>query len=57
MTRHDVTTEKTTDGAWLVSAIVDGALRHMRYYGYTKVQAVRAFLAEVSPARTEAYKP
>lgn len=57
MTRHDVTTEKTTHGAWLISAIVDGTRRHMRYYGHTKAQAVRAFLAEVSPARTEAYKP
>ena len=42
-----VSTEKTSEGAIAVSAIVDGALRRIRYYGYTKKQAIAAFRVEV----------
>lgn len=45
----DCSAERTHDGAWAVSAIVGGYLRRVRYYGYTKRQAVKAFIAETGP--------
>lgn len=48
LTRADVTAERI-NGGWAASAIVGGYLRRIRYYdGWTKAQAVRAFLAEVN---------
>lgn len=41
------TAMKNYEGAWVVSAVVGGVLRRIRYYNFTKRQAVRAFLVEV----------
>ena len=38
-----VSTEKTAQGAWRVSAIVGGYLVSMQYMGYTKKEAVARF--------------
>jgi hypothetical protein len=38
-----VSTEKTAQGAWRVSAIVGGYLVSMQYMGYTKREAVARF--------------
>ena len=41
-----VSTEKTMQGAWRVSAIVGGYLVSMQYMGYTKREAVEMFKAQ-----------
>ena len=38
-----VSTEKTIQGAWRVSAIVGGYLVQEQYFGYTKREAVARF--------------
>lgn len=38
-----VSTEKTTQGAWRVSAIVGGYLVQEQYFGYTKKEAIAKF--------------
>ena len=41
-----VSTEKTMQGAWRVSAIVGGYLVSKQYMGYTKKEAVSMFKQE-----------
>jgi len=36
---------KNHEGAWIVSALVNGYLVTWRYYGYTKAEAKRLFKA------------
>jgi hypothetical protein len=38
-----MTIERTFQGAWRVSAIVDGYLVTRQFFGYTKKEAVAAF--------------
>lgn len=35
-------------GAWEVAAVVDGYRKFRVYYGYTKREAIRRFVAEVN---------
>lgn len=50
ITSKECTVERSPiDGAMSVSAIVGGHLRRIRYYGYTKRQAVKAFIVETAP--------
>jgi hypothetical protein len=45
----DVTaTKKFPSGAWEVYATVDGHLMTRTYYGYTKREAIRLFVAEAN---------
>jgi hypothetical protein len=46
MTKNDLTIERNSEGAWRVSAVIDGCLETRRYYGYTKATAVYLFLDE-----------
>jgi hypothetical protein len=39
----DVLCEKNYQGAWVVSAIIDGHRIHRTYYGYTKKYAINNF--------------
>lgn len=41
-----MTAEKTLQGAWLISDIIDGHLVRRQYFGYTKKEAIAAFKAE-----------
>jgi hypothetical protein len=38
-----MTIERTFQGAWRISAIVDGYLVTRQFFGYTKKEAVAAF--------------
>jgi len=51
--RADLTIEKTSAGAWLVSALVVGYLVSCQYYGYTKKEAANKFLAEIKRQKAE----
>lgn len=46
----DCSAERTSEGAWAISAIIAGQLRRVRYYGYTKRQAIAKFIVETNPA-------
>jgi len=46
-----VSTEKTMQGAWRVSAIVGGYLVSMQYMGYTKRKAVAMFKEQYKGAK------
>lgn len=41
-----MTIEKTIQGAWKVSAIVNGYLVTKQYFGYTKKEAIALFKEE-----------
>jgi hypothetical protein len=41
-----MTIEKTISGAWLISDISGGRLISRVYFGYSKREAVRAFIRE-----------
>ena len=41
-----MTVEKTTQGAWKVSDIVNGCLVTKQYFGYTKKEAIAIFKQE-----------
>ena len=41
-----MTVEKTTQGAWKVSDIVNGYLVTKQYFGYTKKEAIAIFKQE-----------
>ena len=41
-----MTIEKTFQGAWKVSAIINGYLITRQYFGYTKKQAIVLFKGE-----------
>lgn len=45
-----MTVGRNYEGAWVISAIVDGYLVTRRYYGYTKREAVRLFRRETANA-------
>lgn len=45
---RDVLAERNYEGAWVLSAIVDGYSHCMRYYGYTKREAMRRFLRTIN---------
>lgn len=47
MTRLDISYRRTVQGAWELSAIHNGYLRHRQYFGYTKCEAARLFRAEI----------
>ena len=53
ITRADLTLEKNTAGAWVVSALVVGYLVSCQYYGYTKKEAADKFTAEIKRQKTE----
>jgi len=40
-------TRQWHNGSWVVSAVVDGYLESIAYYGYTKREAVARFRAEI----------
>ena len=40
-------TRQWHNGSWVVSAVVDGYLESISYYGYTKREAVARFRAEM----------
>jgi hypothetical protein len=44
----DITAEKNTRGAWVISAIVGGYWTSRQFYFYTKKEATRLFLDEVN---------
>jgi hypothetical protein len=41
-----MTIEKTIQGAWRISDIIGGHLEVRQYFGYSKSEAIRAFIAE-----------
>jgi hypothetical protein len=41
-----MTIEKTIQGAWRISDIIGGYLAVRQYFGYSKSEAIRAFIAE-----------
>lgn len=41
-----MTAEKTFQGAWRISDIVNGHLFTRQYFGYTKKEAIAAYKAE-----------
>lgn len=43
MIKYSIEIEKTFQGAWRISAIVDGYLVSTQYMGYTKKEAVTLF--------------
>lgn len=43
-----MTIEKTFQGAWRISKIIDGYLVSKQYFGYTKKEAIAEFKAEFS---------
>jgi hypothetical protein len=43
---NDMTIEKTIQGAWRISDIIGGHLEVKQYFGYSKSEAIRAFIAE-----------
>ena len=45
-TNNDMTIEKTIQGAWRISDIIGGYLEVKQYFGYSKSEAIRAFIAE-----------
>lgn len=44
--KSEINTVKNSEGAYVCSAIVNNQYIHIRYYGYTKSQAVKAFQVE-----------
>lgn len=40
----DLTIEKNSAGAWVISAIIDGYLVTKQFYFYTKKEATRQFM-------------
>ncbi len=46
-----LTVDRTSEGAWRVSAIVGGYLITRRYIGYTRREAVAMFRREMADAR------
>jgi hypothetical protein len=43
-----MTIEKTYQGAWRISAIIDGHLVTKQYFGYSKKEAVALFKEETT---------
>jgi hypothetical protein len=43
-----MTIEKTYQGAWRISAIIDGYLVTKQYFGYTKKEALTLFKEETT---------
>jgi hypothetical protein len=41
-----MTIEKTIQGAWRISDIIGGHLEVRQYFGYSKSEAIRAFVTE-----------
>jgi hypothetical protein len=41
-----MTIEKTIQGAWRISDIIGGYLEVRQYLGYSKREAIRAFISE-----------
>jgi hypothetical protein len=48
----EVTIERTIQGAWRISAIVNGYLMTRQYFFYTKGEAIREFKKEVQRGGT-----
>lgn len=46
-----MTIERTFQGAWRVSAMIDGYLVSRQYFGYTKREAVAAFREDTRRAK------
>jgi len=43
MSKYSIEIEKTFQGAWRISAMIDGYLVSRQYMGYTKKEAIAAF--------------
>ncbi len=43
--------ERNYEGAWIISDIVAGYFITRRYYGYTKMEAIRLFKMEMKGQR------
>lgn len=56
ITQAEVTTRKTFQGAWECSAVVDGQHEHFQYFGYTKREAIREFVAMVKDKQKQPKK-
>ena len=52
MTYADIYYRRTFQGAWALSAIVNGYREERQYMGYTKREASRMFHAEMNGAST-----
>jgi len=48
-----MTTERTIQGAWRVSDVIDGQLETRQYFGYTKREAVEAFKVVIADAQSK----
>lgn len=46
MSEYSIQIERTFQGAWLISAMIDGYLVCKQYMGYTKKEAVSMFQQE-----------
>lgn len=46
MSGYSIQIERTFQGAWLISAMIDGYLVSKQYMGYTKKEAVSMFQQE-----------
>lgn len=44
-----MTIDKTSEGAWRISAIIDGYLVTRRYYFYSRKEAIKRFKTEQKP--------
>lgn len=56
ITARDVTADRIThNGAWFLSALVDGYFERCTYYGTSKREAIRDFVATTN-AKREAWR-
>lgn len=46
ITTPELTIERTSEGAWRISAVVNGYLETRRYYDYTQAEAIQLFKSE-----------
>jgi len=44
-------TRQWHNGSWVISAVVDGYLESISYYGFTKKEAIARFRAEIARRR------
>ena len=44
--RSDLSIERLLSGGWIVSAVIDGHYRYIRYFGYSENEAIRLFQEE-----------
>ena len=48
-----MTTEKTFQGAWRVSDVIDGQFETRQYFGYSKREAIAEFKADVAEQQSK----